>query len=244
MRQERDLELNLIAWAGDGVAAETRSVFAPARVHITAVLPGVRSGRGIDARVRTIPLELVASPIGRFPTTVLGDGHRNRLGLQRLFHSADIEPDLHHVPVGFVPVVEAVEDVIEPVLNHECVAGRCHDVGIGHRCVVHRYRIEPLLVAASGMPGISGKIEVIPGSPREQVARLGSAAHDRICGCRASRILLEHHIAIAEHHVRRHRKPRFTSVIARCILLFQHNARRVSVGEFLFRGNGRVLGPC
>ena len=132
----------------------------------------VRALRDIDHRMRTADApQLRVTPHRPLCSLVLGVADLCRILRERLLGSGRIEVELDHLPVAFVRVVEVVEDVEEPVLQRELVrkGALFRDVGIDRRRGAPRDPPLPELVAAAGVEGIAGKVEVVPGEAGAEV---------------------------------------------------------------------------
>jgi hypothetical protein len=144
------------------------------------------------------------------------------------------EHDLHSLPVRLVQVVELVEPVEEPVLEHEaCPAWLAHDARIGDRRRPPGVRQggEVPRVPATGLYRIPGKIQI------RARARSRDAGHARRLG--GPRVAVwrspdEPHARVVEHDVDQRRVVLLLSLVAGRVLLSpQHEDWGESGGQTL-----------
>ena len=204
-----------------------------------AVEGRVRARGRVDDRMRAVLLHLLVVPAGLLAPAMLEQPHLRRALLERLRRGRRVEDQLHPLPVGLVQVVELVEVVEEPVLDHEPPGRRpATDVGVGERRGFSRRPEvgEVARVGAARLQRVPGEIEVV--APVQPGDVSGGRGLDLALAAAGGRH--EDHARVAEHRVHGRRLVLLAIVVARrVVLLAEHRDRRVGAHELALRGRGR-----
>ena len=163
----------------------------------------MRTGGGIDDRTVAFFFELVAIPIGGFAAAMLSkrDLVRFRIGRQRLLHRLVVELKLDHFPIAFMEIVEAIENVIKPILKREPIDARFGgDMGVNHRLPIAHPRSEKSLVTTTAVERSARQIEIVVVVFAGEIGRGRRGSDDRISArFFGGGSFAQKHLGIAQH---------------------------------------------
>src|SRR5262249_10721491 len=143
------------------------------------IVVGVGAGRHVDERMGPGALELRAVPARALTALVLCVCDLERPAPQGLTYGVRCERELDALPVALMLVVEVVEVVVEPVLQGDAVPnpGLAREGGVGEGRGRAEDGARRPLVAATGVGGVAGVVEVVVAALSVEIPAGGRAQH-------------------------------------------------------------------